>query len=100
MSKKIEKKILPEYFRYVRRREKTFELRVDDADYQVGDFLVLREWDDEKQDYTGSRVTREITYILRDAPQFGLKEGFCILAIQPVEWRELQIYATADGECK
>lgn len=97
MSMKIEKKILPEYFRYVRRREKTFELRKDDEGYQVGDILVLREWDG--KEYTGCRVTREITYILRNVPDYGLKEGFCILGIQPVGWREEQIYATADGDC-
>ena len=100
MSKVIKKKILPEYFRYVRRREKTFELRKDDSDYQVGDVLVLQEWNAEKQEYTGCRVTREITYILRDAPEYGLQEGYCILAMQPVCWRQEQIYATADGECR
>lgn len=96
MSKTIEKKILPGYFRFVRRREKTFELRKDDSDYEVGDILVLREWDGSK--YTGCLLHREITYILRDCYEYGLREGWCILAIQPVGWRETQVYATADGE--
>ena len=41
-----------EYFKAVHHREKTFELRKDDSDYQVGDMLRLREWDGEK--YTGN----------------------------------------------
>ena len=45
VGKTIEKKILPEYFKAVHHRQKTFELRKDDSDYQVGDMLRLREWD-------------------------------------------------------
>ena len=82
--KHIEKKILPEYFRDVVRRRKTFEIRKDDSDYHVGDILELREWDGEQ--YTGHKVARQITYILRDAVPFGLQEGYCILAIQPIGW--------------
>ena len=83
-GKYIEKKILPEYFRAVRSREKTFELRKDDSDYQVGDILDLRDWDGEK--YTGNRVVRQITYILRDCPEYGLMLGYCILGIQSQGW--------------
>ena len=54
----IEKKILPEYFKAVYHREKTFELRKDDSDYQVGDMLKLREWDGEK--YTGNITFKQI----------------------------------------
>ena len=83
-GKTIEKKILPEYFRAVKDRVKTFELRKDDSDYQVGDILKLREWDGEK--YTGNVQFRQITYILRDCPEYGLQQGFCILAIQGTMW--------------
>ena len=80
------KKILPEYFKAVHHREKTFELRKDDSDYQVGDMLRLREWDGEK--YTGNITFKQITYILRDCPEYGLMPGYCILAIQPRMWEE------------
>ena len=83
-GKTIEKKILPEYFRAVKCMKKTFEIRRDDSDYQVGDMLRLREWDGEK--YTGNVVIRQITYVLRDCPDYGLQPGFCILAIQPGMW--------------
>ena len=83
-GKYIDKKILPEYFRAVRSREKTFELRKDDSDYQVGDILNLREWDGEN--YTGNRVVRQITYIMRNCPEYGLMPGYCILGIQSQGW--------------
>jgi hypothetical protein len=76
----------PEYFKAVKARLKTFELRQDDSDYQVGDILKLREWDGEK--YTGNVQFRQITYILRDCPEYGLQPGYCILAIQGTMWEE------------
>lgn len=87
-GKTIEKKILPEYFQAVRNREKTFEIRKDDSDYQVGDMLRLREYDGEK--YTGNVVIRQITYILRDCPEYGLQPGYCILSIQPSMWESFK----------
>lgn len=82
--KKIKKKCLPEYYQEVRKQKKTFEIRKDDSDYEVGDILELHEWNG--QEYTGHKITREITYILRNCPEYGLAEGFCILAIQPIGW--------------
>lgn len=84
--KAIEKKILPEYFDAVCSGAKTFELRKDDSDYEVGDILILREWDNEK--YTGNVIAREITYILRECKEYGLSDGFCILGLQSVGWNE------------
>ena len=80
--KTIEKKVMPDYFAAVKSRAKTFELRYDESNYKVGDILVLCEWTG--SEYTGNKVVREITYILRDYP--GLEPGFCILAIQAKGW--------------
>lgn len=96
----IEKKILPGYYEEVRKQTKTFELRKDDADYQVGDTLVLCEWTGTA--YTGRTLEREITYILRDCYEFGLAPGYCILAIQPVGWNDPTLhpsdFAVLDGD--
>lgn len=70
-------KILPEYFEAVDEDYKHFELRKNDRDYQVGDIVAMEEWDGEK--YTGKFTSRKIEYILRDCPQYGLAEGYCIL---------------------
>ncbi len=74
--KKHEIKILPQYFQPVKAGVKTFELRKDDRDYQVGDLVKMREWDGKK--YTGNRIIVDIRYILRDCPEYGLMDGYCI----------------------
>lgn len=76
-------KILPQYFQAVWSGIKTFELRKDDRDYQVGDILALREWDGEK--YTGSAIRVKVTYILQNAEKYGLKDGYVIMGIRHLE---------------
>ena len=89
-GKKVKKKILPEYFEEVRKHHKTFEIRKDEDDFQVGDIIDLYEWDGEK--FTGRHTKREITYILCNAPKYGLMEGYCILAIQSIGWGHPHFY--------
>lgn len=83
-KRQVEKKILPEYYKEIRTHRKMFEIRKDEDNFQVGDIIVLREWDGEK--YTGNKTRREITYILRNAEGYGLKEGYCILSLQVPGW--------------
>ncbi len=73
-------KILPEYYEQVFNRNKTFVLRKDDRGFQVGDRLVLNEFDGER--LTGRCLTREITYCLRNCSEYGLKNKYVILGIQ------------------
>lgn len=75
-----ELKILPKYFNDVWDGVKTFELRKDDRDYKVGDYLRLLEF--ENGNYTGKEVNFKISYLLRDCEEYGLKEGFVILGIK------------------
>ena len=84
MRRAIEKKIWPEFFEKVQVGEKTFELRKDEDNIQPGDILILREYN--KGDYTGRSVSREVIYVLRNAENFGLMKGYCIIAVQPVGW--------------
>ena len=76
MHKIVEKKILPEYFNEVIHDRKKFEIRKDEDDLQIGDSVILREWDGEK--YTGRETGKRIVYILRDAPEHGLMPGYVI----------------------
>lgn len=78
MRKIVEKKILPEYFLAVIHDEKTFEIRKDEDGLQIGDAVILKEWDGEK--YTGREVSRNIVYILRDVPEYGLMPGYVIFS--------------------
>ncbi len=77
MSKTIRKKILPEYFTAVQEGRKNFELCKDEDNAQVGDNLVLYEFYNDT--ITGRTLTRRVTYILRNTPEHGLKEGYCII---------------------
>ena len=74
--KRVDKKILPEYFKSVMKGDKKFELRKDEDDVQVGDWLILHEWDGNA--YTGRIEIRSVKYVLRNVPQFGLMDGYCI----------------------
>ena len=77
-------KILPEHFQAVWDGRKRAELRKDDRGFEVGDILALREWNGEA--YTGSGIAVRVTHILRNCPEYGLADGFCILSIKPLSW--------------
>lgn len=80
MAKEHDLKVLKEYFYDIYSRKKTFELRLNDRGFEVGDILNLNEFDG--QEFTGNKVKRIVTYILEDAERFGLMEGFVIMAIE------------------
>ena len=72
-----ELKILPEYYAAVSDGRKNFEIRRTDRDYKTGDTVTLKEWTGTA--YTGREVKRDVRYILRDCPEYGLMQGYCIL---------------------
>ena len=74
-----EMKLLEQYYDDVQIGNKPFELRKDDRNVQEGDKLLLREWTGEE--YTGRQMQVEVTYVLRDCPQYGLMQGYCIIGI-------------------
>ena len=65
-NKKIhELKCWPEFFLPLKERTKEFELRKNDRDYKVGDYLLLREFDPGFEDgYTGRKTYRQVQEIL------------------------------------
>lgn len=60
---------------------KTFEVRLNDRNYQVGDSLLLKEWDSDTNTYTGRQILKRVTYILYGG-QFGLPENTVVMAIR------------------
>lgn len=56
-------KILPEYFQAVVDGRKKAELRTNDRDFNVGDYLLLVEWDGGTDEYTGRKIGVEISDI-------------------------------------
>ena len=85
---KIEKKVWPEYFKKIKSGDKSFELRLADWKCEVGDILILREWDPKTQEYTGQELEKEITYVIKTKDQkFWSEEevnkyGFQIIAFK------------------
>lgn len=80
MSKSHDLKTLPKFYQDTYWKRKKFELRKNDRDFQVGDLLVLKEWDDSTQTYTGREFYANVTYILHNFP--GLKDGYVVLGIK------------------
>lgn len=74
-------KILPEFFEPVVDGRKTFEVRYNDRDFQVGDILNLREFNN--GEYTGASFDVEVTYILGN-PKYCL-ENWVTMGIKPKE---------------
>ena len=75
-----ELKTWPEYFGAVLSGEKTFEIRNNDRDFQVGDVLALREWCPDIGKYTGRALDVCVTYITgHEQP-----DGQVVMAIAPV----------------
>ena len=76
--KHIYVKILPEYYEAVKCGDKTFEVRLNDRDYQVNDILHLQEFNN--GEYTGRELVKVVSYILNDSTY--CKEGYVVLALK------------------
>lgn len=78
-------KTWPEYYKAVESGEKTFEIRRFDRPFKVGDTLLLQEWDNKNEQYTGQELKMTITYILSgDVNKFGLFADFCVMGIKEI----------------
>lgn len=73
-------KTLSHYFQKVETKEKTFELRQNDRNYQVGDRLILQEITTEGA-ATGRTLSAIVTWML-EGPIYGLEKDWAILSIR------------------
>ena len=73
-----ELKIAPEYFEKVVSKEKLFEIRYNDRNFQVGDTLKLQEY--QGGTYTGRIIYVKVTYILQGFE--GLQPNYVVLSVQ------------------
>lgn len=80
----VRKKILPQYFDKVAQGLKTFEIRKDEDDIQPEDVLILDEFDGKA--YLPRQIRCLVTYVLRDCPEYGLQDGYCIIGLAPISW--------------
>lgn len=78
-----ELKILPKYFDAVRNGSKTFEIRKNDRNFKVGDYLALMEWSGEE--YTGRSMLVKVTYILDLVVITDCADGYVVMSIKRVK---------------
>lgn len=71
-------KIKPQYFWNIVCDIKTFEVRKNDRNFEVGDIITLREFENGK--FTGKSINVEIIYILNDKEY--CKEGYVVLGFK------------------
>lgn len=74
-----ELKTINPHFKQVWDGDKTFELRKNDRDFRVNDWLKLKEYDKEYDLYSGREVMCLVTHILENYT--GIEKGYCILSI-------------------
>ncbi len=81
----------PVPFEAIKSGLKTFEYRLNDRNYQHGDYLNLMEYDPETCKFTGEEISVRVSYILHGG-EFGVPDGYCIMSVREptrVEWNQL-----------
>ncbi len=86
-----ELKTWQEYMMDIATGKKTFEVRNNDRNFQVGDELILKGWQplgysrvspsEMTGEYTGQIIDAEVTYILKGG-QFGIAYGYVVMGIE------------------
>lgn len=82
-----ELKSWPKFFGQLSTGLRTHELRRNDRNYQIGDYIDLREYDPKTQKYTGRNCIVEITSMTSvDEPcavsDEALHQEFCIFSVR------------------
>ena len=75
MGKVHELKIITKYFEAVEEGVKTFEIRKNDRGFEVGDYLLLKDFKD--GEFTGNEILQRIAFIT----EYEQKEGFVVMSI-------------------
>lgn len=75
-------KCWPSFFGEVQTGNKTFELRKDDRNYQIGDVLHIRCYDPVTKTYDGRAALKKIGYMVIGGSGFGLSEGYVAMSLR------------------
>lgn len=73
-------KLADQFVDPVKQGIKTFEIRFDDRNYHVGDRVTFR----------GIHSVYVITYVLKNIPQYGLLNGFCLFSMRKLTTEDIQ----------
>lgn len=85
-------KIGPLYFNAVSNGEKKAELRINDRNYQCGDFLLLREWAGE---YSGNKLVVKVTHILPIEGVITTGGNWVMMSIANIDENDMQAFFDA-----
>jgi ASC-1-like (ASCH) protein len=80
MNTEHELKVMPQYFQRIVTGQKTFEIRFNDRDYQVGDTLFLKEHDP-KVGFPDHGLYDTCLAKIVYMTDFQQKEGYVVLGI-------------------
>lgn len=87
-----ELKIDPAEFLVIFEGLKTFEIRLNDRNFNINDFLILKETKFSSKfmkenslplEYTGRQLTRQISNIVR-GPVWGLRDSWVIMSLKEI----------------
>ena len=76
-------KTIQPYFNQVCSGRKTIEIRFNDRNFKQDDRLVLEEYDQDLDSYSGEQVVVHVTNVLKDF--VGLNDGWVAMSIHIVE---------------
>lgn len=76
-------KATPEHFNDLWEGRKTFEARLNDRDYKVGDKLLIREYLPKMDYYTSRYILAEVSHILYGGA-CGIEQGHCIMSLRNI----------------
>ena len=62
---------------------KPWELRKNDRNFKVDDFIVFNVIHHNTKEPLGISYIRQVTYVFKDAG-YGIKEGYCLLTLKEV----------------
>jgi hypothetical protein len=74
------KKILEKYANAKLTGKKPWEIRKNDCNYQVDDWIKFTVIDNETKEPTGRTYSSKIKYIF-EGGEYGLEKGFCIMTL-------------------
>ena len=76
-------KIYPEYFQLLKCEIKTFEIRLNDRNFQASQQILFKEYDPKTNSYTGELLMREISYVFYGG-EFGVEPGYVIMQLKKI----------------
>lgn len=77
-----ELKTVQPYFDEVWMRNKHFECRLNDRDFNKYDDVILNEYDPVTDNYTGRYIIGTISYVLKDFK--GLADGYVVFGLRSI----------------